>query len=118
MRRRDLEEVEAAITALTLKAGVLLSCGLLVIGIAIAVIHPTATGPLKPGHILQLPAAIASGSSAAMVHLGLLVLMITPLARIVVLAYEFLRERDYSFAMISLGVLLLLILSFALGAVK
>jgi uncharacterized membrane protein len=116
--RQDIEEVETSITALTLKAGVLLSCGLLLLGIAVQTIHPVASVPLKPGHILQLPAAILSGSSVAMVHLGLLVLMITPLARIVVLAYEFLREHDYSFAMISLGVLLLLVLSFILGAVE
>jgi uncharacterized membrane protein len=53
-----------------------------------------------------------------MVHLGLLVLMIAPLARIIVLAYEFVRQRDYSFALIPLGVLLLLVLSFVLGAIE
>ncbi len=114
----EIEEVEAAITGLTLKYGVLLSSGLLLAGLAVDVIHPMEAGPLKPEHVFDLPGAIAHGSAAAMVHLGLLVLMITPLARIIVLAYEFVRQRDYSFALISLGVLLLLVLSFVLGAVE
>ena len=116
--RQDIEEIETSITALTLKAGVLLSCGLLLVGIAVQMMNPVASVALKPGHVLQLPAAIFSGSGVAMVHLGLLVLMITPLARIVVLACEFLLEHDYSFAMISLGVLLLLVLGLILGAAE
>lgn len=112
----ETEAIEAAITSLTLRFGVLLSSGLLLAGLIVDLIHPMDTAALHPGHLLTFPSAIAHGSAAAMVHLGLLVMMITPLARLVVLAYEFARQRDYSFAFISVGVLLLLIASFVLGA--
>lgn len=118
MSRVELEAIEVSITAVALKAGVVVSVTLLVAGMILETLQPAnVMAALRPEGILTLPSRIASGSGIALVHLGLLVLMVTPLVRVVVLAVEFIRERDYSFAMISGGVLLLLFVSFALGAV-
>lgn len=46
---------------------------------------------------------------------GLVVLVLTPLARVVLLTKIFARERDWPFAAISFGVLLLLIVSMILA---
>ena len=52
-----------------------------------------------------------------MLHFGVLILLITPVARVVAMAWSFARERDFTFAAISIGVLLLLIVSFTIGAI-
>jgi uncharacterized membrane protein len=98
--------------------GVALSCSFLAVGVLGDFIDPIAFGTIKPGHIPLLLGALAHGSPAAMLHLGILVLLITPVARVVALAWSFARNRELAFAAMSLGVLLLLIVSFAAGAVE
>jgi uncharacterized membrane protein (UPF0136 family) len=46
---------------------------------------------------------------------GLLVLLATPVLRIVVACIQFLRERDLKYALVSLGVLSIVILAYCLG---
>lgn len=46
---------------------------------------------------------------------GLITLMATPLARLVVLGIEFVRRREYAFALIALGVVFLLGVSVYIG---
>lgn len=99
-----------------LRFGVLLSCSLFVVGILADSVDPIAFGTIKPGHIPLLLRALIHGSPAAMLHIGILVLLITPVARVVAMAWSFARERDFTFATISIGVLLLLIVSFTIGA--
>lgn len=53
----------------------------------------------------------------AIVVLGLLILMATPVARVAVSIVLFLEERDETYAAITAIVLRLLILSFVLGTV-
>ena len=103
-------------TVLILRLGVALSCALFVVGILANAVDPIAFGTIKPDHIPLLPRALMHGSPAAMLHIGILVLLITPVARVVAMALSFARERDFSFAAISIGVLLLLIVSLMVGA--
>lgn len=56
-----------------------------------------------------------SPASAALLNAGVLVLMATPVVRIVVLAAEFMTRGEYAFGMIALGVLLLLGVSVYIG---
>jgi uncharacterized membrane protein len=105
-------------TSMILRLGVALSCSLLGVGILADAVDPIAFGTIKPGHIPLLLRALAHGSPAAMMHIGILVLLITPVARVFALAWSFLKERDFTFATISIGVLLLLIISFAVGAME
>jgi uncharacterized membrane protein len=46
---------------------------------------------------------------------GLLVLLATPVLRIVVACIQFFRERDFKYALVSLGVLGIVILAYCLG---
>jgi uncharacterized membrane protein len=46
---------------------------------------------------------------------GLLVLLATPVLRIVAACIQFLRERDFKYAMVSLGVLAIVVLAYFLG---
>ena len=46
---------------------------------------------------------------------GLLVLLATPVLRIVVACIQFFRERDLKYALVSLGVLGIMILAYCLG---
>ena len=46
---------------------------------------------------------------------GLLVLLVTPMLRIVVACLQFLRERDFKYALVSFGVLAIVVLAYFLG---
>lgn len=100
------------LVAWTLNGGVLLSFALLVLGLLESLIRPA--GSEKPG-VYDIPAGLIAGDPASTVTAGLVVLMLTPLIRVVVLTFEFIRERDTPFAMISIGVLLLLAISIAIS---
>lgn len=53
------------------------------------------------------------GSTVA--NAGLLVLMATPVLRILVAAFQFLRERDIVYVVVSIGILGIMALAYALG---
>jgi uncharacterized membrane protein len=105
-------------TSTILFLGVAISCSLLAVGAIVDFFDPIAFGTIKPGHIPLLLRALVYGSPAAMMHVGILVLLITPVARVLALAWSFARNREYAFAAMSAGVLLLLAVSFAVGAVE
>jgi uncharacterized membrane protein len=55
-------------------------------------------------------AVVAGGSlSTGLLHAGLIVLMATPFARVVVSVVEYVRERDWFFAATTLAVLAVLV---------
>lgn len=74
-----------------LLAGVAISAGLFGLGLALWMI------------------AGADGPGAPFLHAGLVILMATPVARVVVSVIEYVRERDWLFAAATLGVLAVLV---------
>ena len=46
---------------------------------------------------------------------GLLVLLATPVLRIIVACLQFLHERDFKYALVSFGVLAIVVLAYVLG---
>jgi uncharacterized membrane protein len=72
------------------------------------------TGLLAAGLLLQLLGA-ASGTAAALTDAGLIVLMATPVARVVVSVVEYALERDWLFAMLTTTVLIILLGSLAVA---
>ncbi|MFL6388074.1 MAG: DUF1634 domain-containing protein [Terriglobales bacterium] len=46
---------------------------------------------------------------------GLLVLLATPVLRIIVACLQFLRERDFKYVLVSFGVLAIVVLAYVLG---
>lgn len=93
--------------------GVTSSFVILVIGLILAaVLHgPTDYAVPLPG----LWAGLRAWQPAAFLSLGLIVLMLTPLLRVVTAVIGFALEEDKIFTAVSLGVLLILLFSFYLG---
>jgi uncharacterized membrane protein len=52
---------------------------------------------------------IKAGNCVAMIELGLLLLIATPVLRVAVSLFEFLRARDHRFAVLTLAVLVILL---------
>lgn len=99
-------------TAWALLIGVLVSCAFLVAGLLWQLGGGGSSSMLQAS---ELSGQLEHFSAPTLVHLGILVLMATPLARLVVLTIEFAKSREYAFAAIAIGVLFLLGLSVVIG---
>ena len=122
-RRR--EEVGASVrlqglVSRLLRGGVYLSASLLITGLILWYGRgPTASAPA--GNMLpftHLLPALAEGSGAAVVLLGLLVLVVTPLSRVVVSVALFASVRDRAFTAVTSLVLAILLASIAIGVLR
>jgi uncharacterized membrane protein len=71
----------------------------------------TAFALIVAGLILQLVAPWGMKVAVA----GSLVLLATPALRIIVACLQFLRERDFKYALVSFGVLAIVVLAYVLG---
>ena len=122
--------VELAISTL-LRVGVIASLSIIVAGTILSFVHhPTYVSSsaelarlTKPGaafpHTLeQMLAELREGRGRAVVVLGLLVLIATPVARVAVSILGFVYQRDRAFVVFTTIVLTLLLLSFWLGRVE
>jgi uncharacterized membrane protein len=92
MSRQDV--AADRILSLTLKAGAYTAFAFIVAGLLLRWLTPAGNGIAK---------------------LGLLILLATPVLRIVVACIQFFRERDFKYALVSLGVLGIVILAYCLG---
>jgi uncharacterized membrane protein len=82
-------------------------------GLRRGLLHPAgAQGPHSVAAIVQ---GLGHGSGTAMVMLGLLFLILTPVMRVAVSVVSFALEHDRRFVLITLAVLVVLIGSFAVG---
>jgi uncharacterized membrane protein len=73
-----------------------------------------ATALLALGLLLQL-AGVSAGMSDWLSRVGLLVLMATPVARVVISVAEYATERDWPFLALTLAVLTMLLASVLVG---
>jgi uncharacterized membrane protein len=109
------------IISVVLRGGVLLSAGLLILGAALYLVRVLWGGaPAKP---LSFPHTLGDvfyglghGDPVAILALGLIVLLLTPVARVLISIFAFARERDWLYVGITALVLLILLVSFLLGA--
>jgi uncharacterized membrane protein len=98
----------------TLLAGVLASAALLIIGLALALSGQAAQAePVTDWP--QLFAQAATGDGRAVIDLGLIVLMFTPVFRVLVLALGWLAERKWWLALVAIAVAIMLAMSVAIG---
>jgi uncharacterized membrane protein len=120
--------VDAAISNL-LRAGVVSSMAVVVTGLLFTFIHHpqyvrstaalgrlTDAGATYPHRLRDVAAQIRQGHGQALVMLGLLMLIATPVARVAFSIVAFALERDRLYVTITAAVLALLIVSFTLGA--
>jgi len=78
----------------------------------------TSPGAAFPHEIGDVAVGLAAGRGQAVVALGLLLLIATPIFRVAVSIAGFAIERDWSFVLITSVVLAVLLVSFWLGRVE
>lgn len=102
-----------------LRGGVVSSAALIAVGVAAFYIRgdwrsPT-TGSVFPHTLASVWQGVLRGEPLAIIALGLLVLLATPVLRVLVSIGAFLLEGDRLYAVITAVVLLILVVSFFLG---
>ena len=124
---RHVRNVELVISTL-LRSGVVLSLAIVVAGLALSFAHHpdywtshsmlkqiTTPGRVVPHSIRDVVRGVAELRGEAVIALGLLLLIATPVLRVAVSIAVFLLDRDWVFVAITTFVLAMLILSFFLG---
>ncbi|MCX6650312.1 MAG: DUF1634 domain-containing protein [Methanomassiliicoccales archaeon] len=97
-----------------LRWGMISSLCMMLIGLAIGAVEGTeATGVLS---LDRIPAGLAELDPLAFLTLGLVLLIATPLTRVVGALFVFLKEGDRKFILISVAVLLAVTAAVLLGA--
>ena len=99
----------------SLLAGLVASSLLLIVGLLIVLITGQQRPETVPPDLRSLLNRILRGDGVATLDLGLLILMLTPLARLVMLTIGWSLTKERLFALITLGVLGLLCMSLTLG---
>ncbi len=107
-------ELEVRIPKL-LRAGLLGSSALMVIGLAWYGARPPSGGP--PFSLFNLGALLSAFDPRAIIGVGILVLLLTPLARVGASLQHFLKEKDRLYAGLTAVVILNLAAAVALGTV-
>lgn len=113
---REPEKGERAI-ALTLSYGSLISTLVMTLGLAVMVARGSAprltiATRIRPATILE---GLVRFDAVALMEFGILLLLLTPIFRILVAVISFALERDYKFVLISLGVLAIVFFSISLA---
>ena len=103
------------LAALVLRLGVLVSAAFLIAGLVLHGLQPGAAERISPGNLPQAVAGSLNLDPGSLIHLGLLVLLLTPILRIVAVAIDFIRMREKAFVLLCIGVLFLLSVSVAIG---
>jgi len=80
------------------------------LGRALSVGVAASTVLLGTGLVLAL-AAVAPQASALLLRIGLITLMATPVARVVISVFEYGAKRDWTFLALTAGVLVMLAMS-------
>lgn len=127
MRIRRVESLLAGL----LRSGVVLSLILLFAGMTLTMVrHPdyltdpsnldrlTQPGAAFPHTLHDVWGELMQGRGRAVMTVGLLVLVITPVLRVAASITAFVLDRDWAFAAITSLVLIVLLVSFALGKVE
>lgn len=119
-RQRLIRQAELVISYV-LRGGVLVSAAIILAGV-IAFYRDYLTTPERAPSVTAFPhtlpdvaAGLAHGDPLAIIALGLLVLLITPVVRVAVSIIAFALERDWRYVAITALVLLILLVSFGLG---
>lgn len=95
-----------------LKIGLYLSLAVTGLGLVLVAVRPPAPADLRALPIPELARGLAQGSGVAVLDLGLVLLMFTPVARVVAALVTFAMQGYRRFTWISLGVLAVLTASF------
>lgn len=93
-------------------AGSLCAALLLVLGLGLMWIRGLSAdqvGNVAQSSFSDFLSALLKGNPVAVINLGILAMMLTPFLRVMAAILSFLRERDYRYVIISLGVAVILL---------
>ena len=102
--------------AAVLRWGSYVSAGFMLLGIVLVFFQPDV--PIQIGSAMPLawlPKQIGYGNPYAVMQLGVILLLLTPLARLVVAALSFWLEGERRYSLVSLAVLMIILASLLLS---
>jgi uncharacterized membrane protein len=114
---RRLRQAELAISHV-LRGGVVISAAIILLGVVWFYLQMAISGHATltyPHTVVEVAQEFAQGDPLALVALGLLVLLLTPILRVAISIIIFALERDWLYTVITLIVLLILLVSLLLG---
>jgi len=109
---RTTPQRATAWVAATLKWGSYLSAALMLVGAVLLLgetDRPIQVGPPMP--LRLLPGELLDASPYAVMQAGVLLLLLTPVVRLVMAAISFWLERERRYTLVSLGVLAIILVS-------
>lgn len=116
-RDRRLRQAELAISHV-LRGGVVISAVIILLGVVWFYLQMALSGHATltyPHSVIEVAQELAQGNPLALIVLGLLVLLLTPILRVAISILIFALERDWLYTVITLIVLLILLVSLLLG---
>lgn len=115
MTRRATSQGLGRAVHLSLLTGLLISGSLLILGTILSLAKHEARPDGRPSGVETIVSQAIHGNGIAILYLGIFILMLTPILRVIVLAFGWLLEREWRFAAIAILVLALLATSVVLG---
>lgn len=117
--KKNNDELQVVISR-SLQIGVLLSAAIILVGFAMFLITGNSgySGNTFPTNPLLIFEGAAQLKSFGIIMAGLIILILTPVMRVAVSIFVFLKEKDYKYVVISAVVFTILIISFLLGKVE
>lgn len=111
---RDADHALNLVVSRVLAVGLGVASALMIAG---ALLVAVGAGPAAPQALplAEIPAALWAGRSNGFLSLGILVLVVTPAARVVVLLGAFVLRREWGFALVSAAVLAVLGVGLVVG---
>lgn len=114
---RRLRQAELAISHV-LRGGVIISAAIILVGLVWFYLQMAISGQATltyPHTVIEVAQQLTQGDPLALVTLGLLILLLTPILRVAISIIIFALERDWLYTVITLIVLLILLVSLLLG---
>ncbi len=96
-----------------LKYGMLLSLAVLLLGLALYIVEPS--GPEVDLSLPEIAQGVLRGDAIAVIDLGIVLLIATPLSRVITATVVFMVDREPRYAALSLIVLAMVSLAIFLG---
>ena len=114
--REEMMAVEVVIGKI-MRIGVLLAAGVMICGFILFLVPQTSgyPGQTFPTTLAAIITGVGQLKAYAWMMAGIYLLILTPVLRVVVSIYAFIKENDLLYAKITTFVLLILIISFIIG---
>ena len=113
MQKQETEEKAQTAIAAVLRYGSLLSALVMAAGVGLVLLRGGVTALSSKSSVGALLGRVLMLDPMGITELGILLLLLTPVFRVVVAVVAFAAERDSKYVLISLGVLLVMLSSIA-----